>query len=137
MELNERIRQLRLQHNLTAKKLSEIFNVSESTISFYENGKRTPKKDLILEMADYFNVSTDYLLGKSNVPNTEYLPIYQKQNSYDISKELKKMIIQIEKNEDIVFEETIINTEIRIHLIKCLNVMLDSLYLMAYRLKDY
>lgn len=131
MELNERIRQLRLEHNLTAKKLSEIFNVSESTISLYESGKRTPNKDLILKMSDYFNVSTDYLLGKSDVPNAEFLCDLRKKKPFDVSKELKKMIMQIERNENIIFNEKLINYEIKVYLIKCLQIMVDALFLMA------
>ncbi len=131
MELNERIRQLRLEHNLTAKKLGEILNLSESTISLYENGKRTPNKDLILKISDYFNVSTDYLLGKSNVPNAEFLCDLRKKKPFDVSKELKKILVQIERNDNIVFNEKLINYEIKMYLIKCLQVMVDALFLMT------
>lgn len=60
----QRLKQLRKSRNLTAKQLSEIINVSESTISLYENGKREPDFKTLLNIADYFNVSVDYLLGK-------------------------------------------------------------------------
>ncbi len=136
MELNERIRQLRLEHNLTSKKLGEILNLSESTISLYECGKRTPNKDLILKMSYYFNVSTDYLLGKSDIPNAEFLCTLRKKESFDVSKELKKMLLQIERNENIVFNEKLINYEIKVYLIKCLQIMVDALFLMANDIRN-
>lgn len=59
-----RIRELRKQRKLTAKKLGEIMNVAESTISLYENGKREPDYNTLNKLADYFDVTVDYLLGR-------------------------------------------------------------------------
>ena len=61
----KKLKQLRKAHKLTAKQLAEIINVSESTISLYENGKREPDFKTLLNIANYFNVSVDYLLGKA------------------------------------------------------------------------
>lgn len=68
MLLNERLRQLRKMNNLTAKEFSAIFNISHSSVSLYESGKRTPSIDLIIKIAQYFDVSTDYLLGVTDTP---------------------------------------------------------------------
>lgn len=65
-KISERIRYLRLKNNLTAKDLSIILGTSESAISLYENGKRKPSIELILKMADYFKVTTDFILGADN-----------------------------------------------------------------------
>ena len=59
-----KIRQLRKQHNLTMKQFGEIFGIAESTVSLYENGKRQADYDTLKKIADYFNVSVDYLLGR-------------------------------------------------------------------------
>lgn len=48
------------------KHLGEIIGVSESAVSQYENGKRQPDQTILIKIADYFNVSTDYLLGRSD-----------------------------------------------------------------------
>lgn len=61
------IRELRKQRNITAKQLGAIINVAESTMSLYENGKRNPDYETLRKLADYFDVSTDYLLGRSEV----------------------------------------------------------------------
>lgn len=62
----EKLKQLRIQHNLKMKELGDRINVSESAISQYEAGKRKPDYDTLLKLADIFNVSTDYLLGRTN-----------------------------------------------------------------------
>lgn len=64
-----KIRELRKERNLTMKKLGESIGVAESTISLYETGKRQPDNEMLKKIADFFNVSTDYLLGR-DVPES-------------------------------------------------------------------
>lgn len=61
-----RIREIRKKCGLTMKELGERVGVGESTISQYETGKRQPDYEVLLRIADYFGVSVDYLLGKSD-----------------------------------------------------------------------
>ncbi|WP_017728293.1 helix-turn-helix domain-containing protein [Halalkalibacterium ligniniphilum] len=65
----ERLRKLRKKHGLTMKALGKSINVAESTISGYENGNRKPDMDTLQQLADYFAVSTDYLLGRTKEPH--------------------------------------------------------------------
>lgn len=58
------IRRLRKEFGMTMKELGQKLGVSESTISLYETGKRQPDNSTILAIADLFNVTTDYLLGR-------------------------------------------------------------------------
>jgi len=125
MDLNERIRQLRLESKLTARKFGSIFNVSESTISLYESGKRTPNKDLILNISNYFNVSTDYLLGKSDLRYLELQYLISLGN-FDIAVEIKKIIMQIESNEAITFNDELLAEDIKILLAKSLQVIIET-----------
>ncbi len=60
------LRLIRKQHNISMKKLGEAINLGESTISQYESGNREPSFDILIKIADYFNVSIDYLLGRSD-----------------------------------------------------------------------
>lgn len=87
MLLNERIREIRKVNNLTAKKFSDIFNISHSSVSLYESGKRTPNIDLIIKIAKHFDVSTDYLLGITDIPysTTHYS---NKQVKFDIPQNI-------------------------------------------------
>ena len=59
------IRALRKEKNLTMKELGKMMGVAESTISMYENGYREPDTKTLIRLADFFNVSTDYLLGRT------------------------------------------------------------------------
>lgn len=59
-----RIRELRKESALTLKELSTKVGVAESTLSLYETGKREPEYAILLKFANFFRVSTDYLLGR-------------------------------------------------------------------------
>lgn len=60
-----RIKDVRKSKNITARELADFVNVAESTMSLYENGKREADYKTLLKIAEYLNVSVDYLLGKS------------------------------------------------------------------------
>lgn len=58
------LRELRKKRGISLKELGEIIGVAESTVSLYENEKRQPDFSTLNKLADYFNVTTDYLLGR-------------------------------------------------------------------------
>lgn len=64
-----RLRALRLKKNESLEKIAKYLNVTIQTISNYETGKRDMTPDTIIKLANYYDVSTDYLLGKSNISN--------------------------------------------------------------------
>ena len=66
-----RIKTLREEKKLKQEDLAKIIDVSPSAIGMYERDEREPNDDLTLKLANYFNVSTDYLLGKSDIRNPE------------------------------------------------------------------
>lgn len=66
----KRLKSLREYRNLKQSELAKEFNVSQSTIAMWETGKRDPDSETIQKMADYFDVSVDYLLGRSEFPHT-------------------------------------------------------------------
>ena len=61
--LGERLQYLRLEKGMTQKELSKVFKVSLKTIQFYEQNRTIPDIYLVAEMAKFFNVSCDYILG--------------------------------------------------------------------------
>lgn len=71
----ERLKQLRTEAGLTQEDLAKKLNLSPSTISLYESNTREPNISTLIGVANYFGVSTDYLLGiselktKSNIDN--------------------------------------------------------------------
>ena len=66
--LPERLKTLRLEAKLTQKEISNQLKISQSTYSDWEKGKMKPKN--IQQIADFFNVSTDYLLGNTDNKNS-------------------------------------------------------------------
>lgn len=66
-----RLRFLRTENGESLEKIAKYLNVTIQTISNYETEKRDMTPDTILKLAEYFGVSTDYLLGKSDIRNPE------------------------------------------------------------------
>lgn len=62
----KRLIHLRTINNLTQKELADILNIERSTLSSYETGRRYPTISVLIRIADTFNVSIDYLLGRKN-----------------------------------------------------------------------
>lgn len=63
-EFGEILKELRKQRKLSQESLATALGVSKSIIGLYENGKRTPSRQTLEAIADYFNVDIDYLLGR-------------------------------------------------------------------------
>lgn len=77
----DRIKFLRNKANLTQKELADRLNLTRSALSLYELGKRDPDTETIGLFADFFNVSVDYLLGRTDVPSQSMVIKEEKQNN--------------------------------------------------------
>ena len=64
----DRLKQLRTVWRATQKELGEYLGVSTRAYQYYEQGERYPDFEGLLALADYFQVSIDYLVGRSDVP---------------------------------------------------------------------
>ncbi len=64
----ERIRALRESMNYSQMKFADIFGIGQSSVVRYEKGEATPPLELLVKIADYFDVSMDYILGRTDVP---------------------------------------------------------------------
>lgn len=102
------MKQLRKEKNLTLDKLAEILNTTKATLSRYENGLRVPNIEFIRELANVFNVSVDYLLGKTDVRNQEVvsnpdMPRFTPKEERDIAKRLEKMREDLLQQQGLMF----------------------------------
>ena len=77
----ERLKSMRLEAKLTQKELAEKLKIGQNTYSYWEKGIRKPVGENLNKLANFFNVSTDYLLGNSNIKD-------QKQFDEDLEKSL-------------------------------------------------
>lgn len=64
-----RLKFLREEKGLFQSDIAKILGVSVAAVGFYENEKRDMSPETIIKLAEYFNVSTDYLLGKTDIRN--------------------------------------------------------------------
>ena len=67
--LGKRIKSLREQKELSQLEFSKLLNISNSTLSQYEAGNRMPSDEIKKKIAQYFDVSLDYLMGVSDIRN--------------------------------------------------------------------
>lgn len=84
--MDNRIAELRKEKGMTLKKLAEELNIRDNTLSQYETGKRSPQLGLLQEIANYFNVSIEYLTKYSD--KRDY-PINNNSEAIEILKRLK------------------------------------------------
>ncbi|MBQ8425378.1 MAG: helix-turn-helix transcriptional regulator [Clostridia bacterium] len=63
MNIGKIIKELRLEKGLTQTELAKILNTTQDTISLWELGKSNPDIIFVIELAKYFDVTSDYLLG--------------------------------------------------------------------------
>lgn len=66
-----RIKNLREEMNMKQEELAKVLSISPSAVGMYERDEREPNDEITLKLAEYFNVSTDYLLGKTDIRNPE------------------------------------------------------------------
>lgn len=71
--IGERLEELRKDKGLKQSDLAKILNISASSVSAYERGISTPDDELKVQMAHFFNVSLDYLLGATDKERPLYL----------------------------------------------------------------
>lgn len=67
-----RLKELRQNKKISQLKLSLDLNMNQNTISRYETGEREADYKTLIKIADYFNVSIDYLLGRTNNPKINH-----------------------------------------------------------------
>lgn len=66
--LCDRIKELREDHDLTQFQVSEILGCAKYTYQRYEYGELVLPTDKLVTLADYYHTSTDYILGRTNIP---------------------------------------------------------------------
>lgn len=64
----KRLRDLREDHDKTQNEIADYLGMKQPQYSRYENGLRDIPSDILIKLADYYNVSTDYIFGRTNNP---------------------------------------------------------------------
>ncbi|NLC84089.1 MAG: helix-turn-helix transcriptional regulator [Ruminococcaceae bacterium] len=101
MLLPQRLKQLRLENDLTQEGLAKHLPINRGTYAHYELGKRQPDLDTLVRIAVFYNVSTDYLLGLTDLPvSAQRLINYCQKLSheYPASKERGELVADFNKH---------------------------------------
>ena len=92
MELGERIKELRTEKGLYQRELAQEIQIAPNTLSQFESGKAKPSYEVLTAIADFFECSVDYLLGREddfgNITVT-------KKGVFDITAEEKELLKKI------------------------------------------
>lgn len=101
--LKIRLKQKREDRKLTQEGLAKKVNVTKGTISNYENGHSTPSNEMLKDLADILNTTTDFLLGRddeiSESNGDAKLPGLTEKDERDIAKDLEKIIDSLENKD--------------------------------------
>lgn len=94
MQFGDRLKELREEKDIKQSELAKIFNISASTIGMYEQNRRTPDYSILSSIADFFDVSVDFLLGRTNIRNYEENTIaaHTDNRTQQLSDEDKKQL---------------------------------------------
>ena len=90
-------KRLRTSSGLTQAEMAEKLGISRSTIGMYETGAREPDFETLEKIADFFNVDTDYLLGRTN--QTTLLP--ESIGHYYLNEETREIAQEVFENPDL------------------------------------
>lgn len=89
--LQDNLKKLREKHGLTKRELCEKTGISERAYLTYEFGEREPKISVVQKLADFYGVTTDYLLGREPAPEREDLSTVVKNSGVE---ELEDILIR-------------------------------------------
>ena len=67
ISFKERLKELRAERNITQQELGKLVNMSKMAISHWEKGHSEPSISQLIALSNYFEVSVDYLIGKSEI----------------------------------------------------------------------
>ncbi|GAA0234364.1 helix-turn-helix domain-containing protein [Metaclostridioides mangenotii] len=120
--LGERITRLRKKSNLSQRELADKTNLTEATLSRYENDLREPKGEVIVKIANALDVTTDYLLGRTDEINVKK----ENKNTSD-EKEIEKIIDELLQQDDLMLCGQIADEDDLIALRNSLRLTIDIL----------
>ncbi|MEG6521166.1 helix-turn-helix domain-containing protein [Desulfotomaculum sp. 1211_IL3151] len=95
--IGKRIKKLRTTKELTQAELAKHLEVTTSSVGMYESGTRNPSYEVMVKLANFFNVSVDYLLGKSPFKNAQ-------EEQYSIMIAAIKAVIHREDTHDLFWD---------------------------------
>lgn len=98
MNISKVLKDLRTQKGLTRQQLSDTLDLKERTYLKYETGEARPPYETLIKLADYFNVTTDYLLGRNAPPPVTLEKLLaDKKDMSEMEKRFILVYVQLDK----------------------------------------
>ena len=102
---NERLKQLRSEKGLVQKDMAKFLNITTSAYGYYEQGKRNPDPKTLMKLSNFFNVSVNYLLGKTDRINNKKDVKRVDKEILDLLQGISKNIEELKKGQEELKEE--------------------------------
>ncbi|WP_195603847.1 helix-turn-helix domain-containing protein [Clostridium tyrobutyricum] len=101
------LKQLRYEKGVKQEDVAKTIGISKSGYGYYEQGRSMPDPEMLLKLAKYFNVSVDYLLGRTDIKNVPAKDIsnedpeskLNKRDLKDIAKDVDSIMDKLDKGE--------------------------------------
>lgn len=108
-----RIRDLRIEKGWNQEYLGSLLNVQKSAVSKYEQGKISLNDDIIKKLSEIFEVSSDYLIGNSDIKNPENISkeTLTDKDEKDIAKTMQKLKEQLSSDQGLMFDGDVLDEE--------------------------
>lgn len=97
--LSNRLKSLRKEKGLTLEQMATDLDTTKVTLSRYENGVREPKGETLNTLANYFNVSIDYLFARTNNRNS-----LSNEDKADVKVAIDEVLSSLEYSEGLMFD---------------------------------
>lgn len=131
MIIANRLKNLRTSKSLSQEDLAEILNISSTAYGHYERGRTIPSTEMIIKLSKFYNVTTDYLLGRSDNPKLT------QEEEKDVYKKFEELKDSLENTDDLMFCGEILDDETRELLLSSLkNTILTSKIIAKEREKN-
>jgi len=119
--VGRRLRELREKNGLIQKDIANLLSVTTSAYGYYEQGKNDIDTNTLIFLSDYYNVSTDYMLGRTDIP----VPIETFLQDKQVDEKLNDLIEEISNSKNLKFNNKQMNTQTRNFLIKMITNTCD------------
>jgi transcriptional regulator with XRE-family HTH domain len=106
MEMKDRIKQIRIENKMSQEQFGKEVDLTKGTVSKFENGKAFPGRETIEKIAKRFNVSVDYLLGRTEQKNRDIIKDeedFSEKDKKDIGKRMEEIRKDLKDTDGLMF----------------------------------
>ena len=122
--LMNRIHELRVASGISMKQAAAALEMPYTTYVNYEKGLREPSYEVLIRLANHYNVSIDYLIGHS--PEKQKAPVLNSRDERDIARDLERMMAQLDNGGDLMFDGNPMSDEAKASIRNAIQLGLEA-----------